>query len=68
MGYRLNILIIEGLPKDDLETTIAGLELEGFTGNSWKHFTIGDTKKLSESLFDDKLRFGALLYALVPLL
>ncbi|WP_421800355.1 hypothetical protein [Haliscomenobacter sp.] len=60
MGYRLNILIIEGLPKDDLETTIAGLELEGFTGNSWKHFTIGDTKKLSESLFDDKLRFGFL--------
>lgn len=58
MGYKLNIVIIEGLPKGDLETTIAGLELEGFAGNSRKHFTIGDTKKLSESLFDDKLRFG----------
>ena len=58
VGYKLNIVIIEGLPKDDLEATIAGLKLEGFTGNSWKHFTIGDTKKLSESLFDDELRFG----------
>ncbi len=58
VGYKLNIAIIEGLPKSDIETSIAGLKLEGFTGNSWKHFTIGDTKKLSESLFDDKLRFG----------
>ena len=58
MGYRLNIAIIKGLNKGDAETTIKDLGLEGFIGRSRKHFTIGETKKLSLGLFDDQLRIG----------
>jgi hypothetical protein len=58
MGYRLNIAIIKGLPRGDAEATITNLGLEEFIGMSRKHFTIGASKKLSESLFDDQLRIG----------
>jgi hypothetical protein len=58
MGYKLNIVVIKGLPKGDAEGFINDLRLEGFIGNSGRHFTIGEYKKLSESLFDDQLRIG----------
>lgn len=58
MGYRLNLVIIKGLPKGDAEAVINDLKLEGFIGNSRKHFAIGEAKRLSQSLFDDQLRIG----------